>query len=99
MKTDPNITAGLIGGIGAVLKGTKARHKLRTIIINMVIGGLLAYFSMDLVPKLVDDISDRTSMLVSFSIGYLSNEFTDKLEVVLDVVFEVATDKVKRIFK
>ena len=99
MKTDPNITAGLIGGVGAILKGAKARHKMRTIIINMIIGGSLAYLSMDIVPQLVDDISAKTSMLVSFSIGYLSNEFTDKFEVVLDVFFESLTDKIKRIFK
>jgi len=99
MKTDPNIIAGSIGAVGAILKGAKKRHKIRTIIVNMIIGGLLAYLSMDIIPMFIEDISNRTSMLISFSIGYLSNEFTDHIENLLDLVIELISEKIKKVFK
>lgn len=99
MKHDPNIIAGLIGGLGAVLKGAKKHHKMRTILVNIIIGGLLAYLSMDLIPLFFKGITQKTSMLISFSIGYVANELTDNLESTLDVFFEAVKNKIKSFFK
>lgn len=91
---DPNVTAGLIGGTGAILKGMKRRHKLRTTIINTITGGMLAYLSLDVIPLIVEDASERTIMLISFTIGYVSNELTDHFEELLDTVFDVIKAKI-----
>lgn len=93
LKSDPSVLAGLIGGLGAVLKGVKKADKLKSIIINVIIGGLLAFLSIDLIPYVITDASEKTTLLVSFSVGFMSNELTDKLELLLDTVFEAIKKK------
>jgi hypothetical protein len=54
---------------------------------------------MDLIPLFIPDITQKTSMLISFSIGYVANELTDNLEETLDTFFEALRAKIKSFFK
>jgi len=81
----------------ALLRGLKQRLSKRATIINMIVAGVLSFGVVSgllmYLPKWVED--PRTVVFIAFIVGWISNDFTDKL----DQVVGDAYDFVKVYFK
>lgn len=94
-----DLFAILIGMIGALAKGLKKRAKLKTIFIGMTIAGILSYSLIGVVEIFYNELTPRLIILVSFVVGWVANELTEKIDLVFNDVFDFFADKVKNLFK
>lgn len=76
-----------IGMAGALMKGLKKRLKLQTIIITMVVAGILSFSLLGLLELVYNDLTPRLVILVSFLVGWLANEITEKIDLVFDEAY------------
>lgn len=94
-----DLFAILIGMIGALAKGLKKRAKIKTIVIGMTIAGILSYSLIGVVEIFYNELTPRLIILVSFVVGWVANELTEKIDLVFNDVFDFFADKVKNLFK
>lgn len=94
-----DLIAVLVGMIGAMAKGMKKRAKAKTIFIGMTIAGILSYSLIGVVEIFYDELTPRLVILVSFVVGWVANELTEKIDLVFDEVFDYFKDKIKRLIK
>jgi hypothetical protein len=91
MKENIDIMAGIAGMLGAFLKSMKKKFTSREVIINMIVGGILSFgimfFLITYLPMWVKD--DRMVLFIAFFGGWISNDFTDKLEVFIKDAYEI----------
>lgn len=78
-----------IGMVGAMLKGIKKRFRWSTIILSMSIAGILTYSVTGLVAYFYADVSPKVIVLISFCIGWVANEFTDKLDSLVGDLYDI----------
>ncbi len=83
-----DVIAMAIGMVGALMKGLKKRLKLQTIIITMVVAGILSFSLMGLLELFYHEFTPRLVILVSFIVGWLANEITEKIDLIFDDAFE-----------
>ena len=85
-----------IGMVGALMKGLKKRLKLQTILITMVVAGILSFSLMGLLEIFYHEFTPRLVILVSFLVGWLANEITEKIDLIFDDVFEWVLGYIKK---
>ncbi len=78
-----------VGMVGAMLKGIKRKFRFTTIILSMVIAGILTYSVTGLVAYLYADVNPKVIVLISFCIGWVANEFTDKLDDLIGDLYDI----------
>lgn len=78
-----------VGMVGAMLKGIKRKFRFATIILSMVIAGILTYSITGLVAYLYADVNPKVIVLISFCIGWVANEFTDKLDDLIGDLYDI----------
>lgn len=98
MKENIDIMAGIAGMFGAMLKSLKKKFSTREVVINMIVGGILSFGIMfgliTYLPKYVDD--NRVVLFIAFFGGWISNDFTDKLEVFISDSYDILLTWLKR---
>lgn len=83
-----DVIAMCIGMVGALMKGLKKRLKLQTIFVGMVVAGILSFSLIGVVEIFYHDMTPKLTILVSFIVGWLANELTDKIDMMFDDAWE-----------
>ncbi len=94
-----DLIAVLVGMIGAMAKGMKKRAKVKTIIIGMTVAGILSYSLIGVVEIFYNELTPRLIILVSFVVGWVANELTEKIDLVFEDVFNYFAEKLKKMIK
>jgi hypothetical protein len=77
-----------IGMIGALLKAIKKRLKPISTILSMIIAGILCYSAIGLVEMIYGHLSARISILIAFIVGWTANEITEKMDLLIDDLYD-----------
>lgn len=88
-----------IGIIGALLKGIKKRFTKPTIFLGMMIAGILTFSFIGLVEMFFNDLSPKVLILISFCIGWIANEITEKLDELVGDIYEIFIGYIRNKFK
>jgi hypothetical protein len=83
-----DIIAMSIGMAGALMKGLKKRLKFQTILITMIIAGILSFSLLGVLELFYHELTPRLTILVSFIVGWLANEITEKIDLFFDDIYE-----------
>ena len=101
MKGIENFTdliAMFIGVIGAFLKGMKKKFSKSTIIIGMLIAGVLTYAITGLIEMFFNDVPQKVIILISFCVGWIANEVTEKLDEFVNDFYDIIIEWIRRKF-
>tara|TARA_R110000751_G_scaffold76140_4_gene153219 strand:+ start:4312 stop:4620 length:309 start_codon:yes stop_codon:yes gene_type:complete len=91
-----DIIAMSIGMIGAMMKGVKKRLRVKNIFIGMVVAGILSFSLIGVIELFYQELSPKLIILVSFVVGWLANEITEKIDLVFDDAFDVFLNWIKK---
>ena len=94
-----DLIAIAIGMLGAMTKGLKKRLKIQTIIIGMCIAGILSYSLIGVVELFYNELTPRLIILVSFIVGWVANEITEKIDLVFEDFYQYIHKKFKNLIK
>ena len=94
-----DLFAMAIGMIGSLMKGLKKRLKVQSVFIGMVIAGILSFSLIGVVEIFYKDLSPKVIILISFIVGLVANELTEKIDEVFEDFYQYAIDKLKKIIK
>ena len=94
-----DLFAMAVGMIGSLMKGLKKRLKMQTIFIGMVIAGILSFSLIGVVEIFYAELSPKLIILISFIVGWVANELTEKIDEVFEEFYQYAIDKLKKIIK
>lgn len=94
-----DLVAVVIGVVGALLKGLKSKLKMQSIVLGCLIAGILTYCSTGIIEMYFVNASDKIIILVSFSVGWVSNEITAKMDDFIGDVYSVILAYIKTFFK
>ena len=83
-----DLLAMAIGMTGALLKGLKKRVKLQQIITGMIVAGILSYSLIGVIEIFYDQLTPKLIILVSFVVGWIANEVTEKIDLVFEDAFQ-----------
>lgn len=83
-----DLMAMAIGMTGALLKGLKKRVKLQGILTGMVIAGILSYSLIGVIEIFYDDLTPKLIILVSFVVGWIANEVTEKIDLIFEDAYQ-----------
>lgn len=78
-----------VGMIGALLKGIKRKYKLTTIVLSMLIAGILTFSVTGVLTMYYSELNSKVVILVSFCVGWISNEITDVLDDFVGDVYDI----------
>lgn len=95
MKENIDIMSAVAGGVGALIKGKKAKRKLKTLAIDALVGAILGYTTIGVLDMVLDGATNKVIMLVSFSVGWVANEITDILEKLVNDGYNFLSNKLK----
>lgn len=84
-----------IGMLGALMKGLKQRVKTRTLLISMCIAGILTYSITGAIEIFYDHLTPKLIILISFVVGWGANELTEKIDLLIDDIYEYFSNKLK----
>jgi len=99
MKGLENLTdvfAIATGMVGALIKSIKKKTSLKHKFISMVVAGILCYCAIGLVEMFYEDLPQKALILISFIIGWTANEITDKMDVMVDDLYDYFLGWLKR---
>ena len=85
-----------IGMIGAMMKGVKKRLRVKNIFIGMVVAGILSFSLIGVIELFYQELSPKLIILVSFVVGWLANEITEKIDLVFDDAFDIFLNWIKK---
>jgi len=85
----------IIGMLGALLKGIKNRLSIKSLIITMTIAGIICFSITGVIEMFYTDLPPKVVILISFIVGWLTNEITDKLDLLIDDIYDYIKDKLK----
>lgn len=88
-----------IGMIGALLKGIKRKFAKPTIVLGMLIAGILTFSFIGLVEMFFHGLSTKVLILISFCIGWIANEITEKLDELVGDIYDIFIGWLKNKFK
>jgi len=78
-----------VGMVGAMLKGIKRKFRWTTIFLSMIIAGILTYSVTGTVAYFYADVNPKVIVLISFCIGWVANEFTDRLDSLVGDLYDI----------
>jgi hypothetical protein len=99
LETWMDLISMSIGMIGALLKGIKKKFAKPTIVLGMLIAGILTFSFVGLVEMFFHDLSSKVLILISFCIGWIANEITEKLDELVGDIYEIFIESLKIKFK
>ncbi len=103
MKNNLDIYAIGIGVMGAILKGIKYKINMKSIMLSGAVSAILAYCTIGVLDMFFSNLEPRIIILVSFAVGWVSNEFMDILDAVVkdsyDVFIAWGKEKVNKFLK
>ena len=91
-----DLLAMAIGMTGALLKGLKKRVKVQSLISGMIIAGILSYSLIGVIEIFYNELTPRLIILVSFVVGWIANEVTEKIDLVFEDLYEYFLGWIKR---
>jgi len=94
-----DVIAMAVGMVGALMKGLKKRLKLHTIFVGMVIAGILSFSLIGVVELFYDELTPKLIILISFVVGWVANELTEKIDLVFEDLYKYYYDKFKNLMK
>lgn len=94
-----DLFAMAVGMVGSLMKGLKKRLKIQTVFIGMVIAGILSFSLIGVVEIFYQDLSPKLIILISFIVGWVANELTEKIDEVFEEFYQYAIDKLKKLIK
>ena len=77
-----------IGMMGALLKGLKKKLKFRSLMTVMIVAGILTYSVTGAVELFYDELTPKVIILISFVVGWLASEICEKLDLLVDDVYD-----------
>jgi len=83
-----DIFAMLVGMVGAMMKGIKKRLKVQTIVVTMIVAGILSFSLLGVLEIFYHEWSPKLVIFVSFVVGWLANEITEKIDLIFDDAYE-----------
>ena len=83
-----DLLAMAIGMTGALLKGLKKRVKIQQIMTGMIVAGILSYSLIGVIEIFYDQLTPKLIILVSFVVGWIANEVTEKIDLVFEDAFQ-----------
>lgn len=95
MKENIDIASAVSGAVGALIKGKKAKRKLKALILDALVGAILGYSMIGLLDLFLDEANTKTVMLVSFSVGWVANEITEIIEKLVNDFYHFVSNKFK----
>lgn len=98
MENFVDIIAMGIGMFGAFLKGVKKKLKIPTIILAMCIAGVLTYSVTGVIEIFYHDATPKIVILISFVVGWVSNELISTLDNAIGDIYEIAINYLKQKF-
>jgi hypothetical protein len=84
-----------IGMAGALLKGIKAKLNSSTVVIGCIVAGILTYSATGIIEMYYDELSPKIIILVSFSVGWVTNEITQKMDDFIGDVYNLIIAYIK----
>lgn len=88
---DIDIMAALASIAAALLRGLKQRLSKRITVINMIVAGILSFGVISgllmWLPEWVED--PRIVIFIAFFVGWIANDFTDKLDHLVGDAYDV----------
>ena len=94
-----DLIAIAVGMVGSMAKGIKKRLKIQTIAIGMIVAGILSYSLIGVVELFYSELTPKLIILVSFVVGWIANELTEKIDLVFNDLYEEAYKKLKNLIK
>ena len=88
-----------IGVIGSLLKSIKAKLKIGTLILGCIVAGILTYCATGIIEIYFAEISVKVVILISFSVGWVSNEITQKMDAFIGDFYNIIIAYIKTFFK
>ena len=85
----------IIGMLGALLKGIKNRLSIKSLFITMVIAGILCFSITGVIEMFYTELPPNVVILISFVVGWLTNEITEKLDLLIDDIYDYVKQKLK----
>jgi hypothetical protein len=101
MKDFQNFTdlfAIAFGMIGSLIKGIRAKFNFSTILLGMLIAGIMTYSIIGIIEIYYSETSPKVIILISFCVGWVSNEITTKLDLVVGDIYEIFIQWIKNQF-
>lgn len=95
MKGNIDLISAAVGFLAAFLKGIKLRLKWKMMVISCVVGSILAFGIIGVLTYFLRGVSVNTIVLVTFAVGWTSNELTDIIERSVQDGYDVARAYVK----
>lgn len=77
---DNDLWAVGVGVIGSLLKGLKKRLGMRALLIQVVLGAILAYGTIGVIDTFFAGMDQKIVIVISFSVGWVANELTEYLD-------------------
>lgn len=87
-----------VGVLGALLKGIKAKFKLSTILISCIVAGILTFSVTGVLEMYYNEVSPKIIILVSFSVGWVTNEITLKMDDFIGDIYNIVLAYIKTFF-
>lgn len=77
------------GMVGALIKGIKSKFNTTTIVLGMIVAGVMTYATTGIIETFYSDLSPKIVILISFCVGWISNEITAKMDEFVGDVYEI----------
>ncbi len=94
-----DILSVTIGFVGALIKGIKNKLKPVTIILACLVAGILSYASIGVIEMFYTDLSPKVIIFISFCVGWVANEITAKLDLLVNDFYDIFIGWVRSFFK
>lgn len=77
------------GMVGALIKGIKSKFNTTTIVLGMIVAGVMTYATTGIIETFYSELSPKIVILISFCVGWVSNEITAKMDEFVGDVYEI----------
>lgn len=85
-----------VGLVGSLLKGLKKKLGMRTLVMQMIIGGILAYGTIGVVDQFFSHLNERVVIVIAFAVGWGANEITEYLDDAIKSTADKYIGKIKK---
>jgi len=96
MKNNIDIYATLFGAAAAFIKARKMKLKLSNLLLQVLIGGVLAYLTIGAIDYFLKGATPRLVMLISFVVGWCANEITELFDDAIKDGYNVVKSKLTK---
>ena len=88
-----------IGMVGALAKSIKKKLKISAIFTSVIVAGILSYSLIGVVEIWYEELTPKLVIGISFVVGWLANEITEKIDLVFDDLWEYFLTWIKKFKK